>query len=564
MALNTALAIAGRSLEIFQTGIHVAGQNIANASTPNYIREELTFEAGLSYRQGSILLGTGVLAAGVQQQIDLFLESRIHSSNADASASQAREAIFQQLENEIRELGDNDLSSAINDFLAAINEAINQPESSSFRHLAVAEGVQLAADIATLRNRVDGLREAQTINIDSLVHEANSLIDSIYALNPQIMKLESGGLIQSDAGGLRSQRYAALNRLSEIIPIRYEENPDGGVAVFLGSDPLILAGTYQHLETVSDIDRGVNVQQVRLSKSQAPVTTTSGELGGIMQGRDEVLGGFVDQLDKYAQSLISEFNRIHASGEGLKGFTSLTAATTVSNPTTALNAAGLAFTPRHGSFDLKVTDPLTGLTETTTIDVDLDGIGSDTTLQTLRNSLDAVANLTATITTDGRLQITAAPGHEFRFSNDTSGALASLGLNTFFTGSNSTDIAVSAVVNGDHAYFATGRGGGPADNSNALALVEFINAPIEALGGSNLDNFYTNTISALANTAATESALADGFATFRDSLLNQRSQFSGVSLDEEAIRILEYQHAFQAAARLISTIDELFTTLITM
>jgi flagellar hook-associated protein 1 FlgK len=46
--------------------------------------------------------------------------------------------------------------------------------------------------------------------------------------------------------------------------------------------------------------------------------------------------------------------------------------------------------------------------------------------------------------------------------------------------------------------------------------------------------------------------------------MNQRSQFSGVSLDEEAIKILEFQHAFQAAARLISTIDELFTTLVTM
>ncbi len=564
MGLNSALAIAGRSLEIFSTGIQVAGENISNAGTPGYIREELTLEPGISYRQGSLVLGTGVLAVGVQQQIDLFLESRIHAANSDVGASQTRELIFQQLENEVRELGDADLSTSLNDFLAAIHEAVNQPESDSFRQIAVEQGAQLASDINSLRTRIDAIREAQTINVDSLVSEANALIDKIHELNPQILKLESAGLLKSDAGGLRSQRYEAVNRLSEIIPIRYEEQANGEVNVFLGSDALILAGDKQHLETTTSTDRGVTVQQVRLTQSQAPLTGSGGELQGVIEGRDQILGGFVDQLDTYASNLIFEFNKIHSSGEGLKGFDSLTAASQVNDKDAVLNAAGLSFVPEHGSFELKITDTLTGLTETTTISIDLDGIGADTTLQTLSDDINATANVTATITPDGRLEITGAAGHEIRFGNDTSGALAAIGLNTFFTGADSSNINVNSAVRADHRLFATGQGGGPSDNSNAVALASFVENPVEGLNGLNLDEFYESTVAALANSSASESALAAGFATFRDSLSNQREQFSGVSLDEEAIKVLEFQRAFQSAARLISTIDEMFTTLLNM
>ena len=48
---------------------------------------------------------------------------------------------------------------------------------------------------------------------------------------------------------------------------------------------------------------------------------------------------------------------------------------------------------------------------------------------------------------------------------------------------------------------------------------------------------------------------------FTDSLKNQRAQFSGVSLDSETITIMQFQQAYQSAARFISILDQLFTTL---
>src|ERR1043165_2986689 len=136
MGLNAALGLASRSLEVFTAGINVAGQNIANAQTPGYIREELNLEPSQPYAKGSLIFGTGVSAGGIVQQIDLFLEKGIHKANTDVSAADAKNDCYKQLETEIDELGNNDLSSSLNQFLSSINDVVNQPESSPLRQVA--------------------------------------------------------------------------------------------------------------------------------------------------------------------------------------------------------------------------------------------------------------------------------------------------------------------------------------------------------------------------------------------------------------------------------------------
>ncbi|WP_299462712.1 flagellar hook-associated protein FlgK [uncultured Gimesia sp.] len=556
--------MAKQSLEIFGTGIQVAGQNISNAGTPGYIREELVLNAADPFRQGALVLGTGVEISGIQQQIDLFLETRIHTANTDFSSIDERNSIYKQLESELRELSDGDLSTGLNEFLATINNVVNQPGSIPDREFVVNEAEKFAAEILSLRTRVDGLREVQSINVENLVKEANELIDQITNLNPKISKLEASGLLQSDAGALRTQRYTALNRLSELIPIRYRERTDGAIDVFTGSDYLILAGTSQKLTLQTGTDRGVVVHEVLLSRTNSNISRTGGELKGIIEGRDDILGGFVDQLDTYASNLIFEFNKIHASGEGTAGFEQLTSASRALDTSATLNStqSGLPFQPTHGSFQIKVTNKTTGQTNTSTINIDLDGIGADTTLISLSSAIGGVANLSSSVSTDGYLSISAAADYTFQFSNDTSGALAAVGINTLFTGSDSTDIGINSVVKQNQQFLATGQGGGPSDGSNAVLLAAFAENPIDSLGNISLDSFYEKVVSSVSQASASEAALAEGAQAFRDSLMGQREQFSGVSIDEETINVLTFQRAFQSAARLVSTIDELFTILL--
>ncbi|MFN0199412.1 MAG: flagellar hook-associated protein FlgK [Planctomycetaceae bacterium] len=563
MGLNGALAAVGRSLEVFTTGIHVAGQNISNSATPGYIREKLNISTNLPYSNGALILGTGVKADGIRQQIDQYLETRIHASSSEYSASNALKSIYRQLESELDELGDGALSKGVNQFLGTINDVVNQPESIPFRQFAVADGETLADQIQSLRGRINELRSAQSIKLESLVEEANRLVDTVYQLNFDIVRSEYGGLIDSDAGALRSQRYDALQRLSEIMPIQYEERSDGSVDVRTPTDYLILAGHFQYLEATTELDRGVRVTYVNLEQTGSDVSHLGGEIKGVIEGRDNVLGGFVDDLDEYIANFIYEFNRIHSSGQGLKGFTSLTGASVVSDATAVLNDAGLRFSPTHGSFELSVKNRLTGIAESSIINIDLDGIGSDLTLEGLRDALNAAnPHVTAVITNDNRLKITADDDYEYTFNNDTSGVLASLGINTFFVGEDSTDIAVNSIVRDDHAYFATARGGGPSDGSNAQLLAKFSDNPVAVMQNASLIEYYDVLISTLAQSSATTTSLTDGLSAYQDSLQSQRSQFSGVSLDEEAIKMMEFQRAYQASARMIGIIDELFDVLL--
>src|SRR5690606_13297666 len=104
--------------------------------------------------------------------------------------------------------------------------------------------------------------------------------------------------------------------------------------------------------------------------------------------------------------------------------------------------AGLPFQAVNGGFLVTVTDQATGSAQTVRIEVDLDGIdangnpgyGDDSSVQSIVNAINAVPNLTATVNPNGTVSIGAASGYSVGFSEDSSGALAVLGVNTFFTG----------------------------------------------------------------------------------------------------------------------------------
>ncbi len=563
MGLISSLFTASRSLEIYTAGIEVAGSNVANANTPGYVREELLITASAPFENGGLLLGTGASTDGVRQQINNYLETQIHQANADTTSALARQDGYNELQLILSELSGQDLSTKLNEFTASVNELINQPELLANRQSVVQEGVSLASAITGTREKIDRVRNGLTSEIGSLADEANTLIDRVSFLNQRIIQTESAGLLKSQAGALRSERLGALNRLSEIVPIRVVEESNGKVNVYSGSDYLVIEGTTQYLEPYATTDRGITINNFRFSNTKTDVPLSKGELSGKIEARDNILGGFSDQLDQYAGAVIQQVNLIHASGEGLRGYTDITSSYAVDDSSAALNVAGLNVTPEHGSFEVKIYNTTTDTTQTTQINIDLDGIGgNDTSLDDLQASLDAVTNLNASIDTFGKLRLTTDSGFEIKFSNDSSGTLAALGINTFFTGTDSNSIQVQQSLIDDPKLLAVGQGGGAGDNRNAIELATFMENEVDSLGGQSVDQFYALVTAQIAESSSAEQALADGFTSFRDSLFGQRQQISGVSIDEEAIRIMQFQQGYTAAARIISTIDELFTTLL--
>ena len=101
---------------------------------------------------------------------------------------------------------------------------------------------------------------------------------------------------------------------------------------------------------------------IQIAGIDAPLNPASGQLHGLLDARDDVLGGFLDKLDDFAGTLAFEFNKVYSSGQGLNGFSSMTSQAAVDDETAPLDAAGLKFTPQNGSFQVLVHDKKTGLT----------------------------------------------------------------------------------------------------------------------------------------------------------------------------------------------------------
>jgi len=565
MSLYSSIRMAANTLQANEIALQVVGQNLANANTPGYIREEVLLAPAPSQRQGDLILGMGVRVEAVVQRIDKFLEERLRSAVSDKLSSETLEQAYAQLEGLIGELGDTDLSTSLNNFFSSISEIANQPESISVRNLAVLQGNTLTADINRLATRVNDVRADFNDRIQNMAAEINRLTEQIRVLNIQITETEGGNISASDAVGLRDQRLEALEDLAELIDIRAIEQDSGGVNVYASSDFLVFEGTSRQVEVVLDTDRGLTVADIQMATTNAPLNPASGELRGLLTARDEVLGSFLDQLDTFAQTLAFEFNKLYSCGQGINGYRELTSEFAVDATDKALNRTGLTFTPENGSFQLLVYNKKTGLTQLTDILVDLNGLGDDMTLDDLATALNEIDGISVETTVSRNLAISSdSPDQEFAFANDTSGVLAALGLNTFFTGSTAFGLEVNSALDDDPAKFAASLGGVGEDVDNAIQLAAFLDRPLDSQNGASLTVLYDRLTGETTQGATITQAVAEGARAFEVSLRGQKMATSGVSLDEEAVRMIAFQRSFQASAKYIATLGELFEVLVAL
>ncbi|MBN8626571.1 MAG: flagellar hook-associated protein FlgK, partial [Planctomycetes bacterium] len=436
MSLFSSLQLASNALYAQSIGLQVIGNNIANVNTPGYSRAITNFTPAPTQRVGRLLLGLGVEVDSIKQRIDEHLNSRLRGATADRVGSEIQESAYAQLEGMLNELQDNDLSTSLNNFLGAISQVLNQPESVSVRNLAVLQGKTLAVDINRLSSRTHELRDDLNAQTADLAPDVNRLLQRVAELNVQIATTEGGGSVGSDAVGLRDQRNVALEELSQLIEIKTQEQSSGAINVFAGGDFLIFEGTFRQVEILHTQENGLNVAQLQVKETDAPLQAATGKLAGLVDARDNIIGKFLADLDGFAKTLAFEFNKVFSSGQGLSGYTQLTSEQAPSDANVALDHAGLAFTPVNGTFNVLVKNTQTGLTKTTQIKVDLNGLDDDdTTLNSLVAQLEAIDGVSASLDVRGRLVLTAdAPNSQFAFGDDTSGVLAALGINTFFSG----------------------------------------------------------------------------------------------------------------------------------
>ena len=131
----------------------------------------------------------------------------------------------------------------------------------------------------------------------------NNLLTQVGKLNVQIAETEGGNTTSSQAVGLRDQRNAALSQ-----PGQADEHHDRRAArrhvnVYNGGDYLVSEGAVRLVKVDTTSDRGLQAANIRLAETDSPLAISSGEIGGLTNSRDQILGGFLDQLNSFAGTL---------------------------------------------------------------------------------------------------------------------------------------------------------------------------------------------------------------------------------------------------------------------
>jgi flagellar hook-associated protein 1 FlgK len=566
-SLFTSLDIAVSGLLSHQTAIQVTGHNIANVDTDGYSRQRAELVSQMPQNTPYGPLGRGVAVADIFRIRDPFLDAVFQSETQNFMELNVERDFLFRIEDIFQEPGEVGLSALMDEFFGTIAALANYPEQLPLRASLIASASVLAENFNDIDSRLEQIRTDANNEIIMRVSEVNSLTEQIAELNRTIVRAEAGG---DTANDLRDQRTVLLDELAELVDIHTVEMTNGSTSVLVGGEVLVDGIYWTELTTqvnpALDPDRG-DLVDVVIASSGRVLNISGGRFRGLLEIRDVHAPEVLTRIDDLASTLIFELNRIHSQGTGLAGFTSLTSDNAVLDPLADLDdslGTGLPFTPTDGSFEINVLDSL-GNIVTTVITVDLDGVGADDSLTDLAANIDALANISASVSADNQLVITADPTYSFTLSNDTSNVLAVVGANTFFSGSDASDIAVNSVIVNDPTMIAASLSPDPlatGDNRNALAMAALQDTAVLDSGTFTLNDHYEQTIGNLGTTTRRTSDESIIAANFRQNIDRRREEVAGVSLDEEAANLTRFQRGFQASARVFSVVDELLDTLI--
>ena len=458
MGLNGALQIGRSAMLSSQAAISVTGNNLANAATPGYHRQI----AGLTPNGSSPIgrnqfVGTGVALTTINRAIDSALQSRLRDAISDENAAAIDERFLSSVEAIQNELSDNDLSSKLSAFFNAFSELANNPLDNAVRSVVVQQAVSLTDHVNLLQDQYTMLRTESDRAIGASVERVDGLLGEIAVLNGQIAMAEGGGG-GGGANSLRDRRDQLIDEVSGFIDIDTVPQENGSVDILVGSIPVVLAGESRGITMRTESGpEGLEVS-IRVAEDGTILDAKSGSIGALQRQREETILPAMATLDEFASELVFQVNDLHAQGQGLVNRTEVVGSVVGIDADENLNAtgSGVPWEIRNGVFELHVVNASTGLRATYQVAVDPDQMSLQDLVDRINVDL-GVSDATASIGPSGEFRITAAPGHEIAFSDDSSGVLAGLGVNGLFTGANASEITVDQSVLDDPSLLATSK-----------------------------------------------------------------------------------------------------------
>ena len=658
-----------------QTALNTTGNNITNANTPGYSRQQVIFDTMEGQRTGVGTVGSGVSITNISRLADDY---RVQQVREDSSLYGEQEALNSELSRLDNLLGGDTtgLSDALNNFFASLQNAAEDPTSLPQRQMVLSEAQQIVNRFQSLNQELVQQRESVKTQMEQGVADANTLLQSIADLNLAIS--ESPGLAQGlEPSELLDQRDEKLRQLAELVSIKVTET-DGsqvnvaltnGMALVVGSNAAEL-GTRESSEDPSRLEFTLTSGGRTLNIDEQ---ITGGTLGGLKRFDDEALKPAFDELGRIALVLSDTMNHQHEIGMDLEGdlgglfFTDINSeeaqlARVVANgnnqfPSDAVLAVEitdsseltgdsytLQFSGDGRSFEL--IDKSTGetvsqgrLPDPVQSEISLPGFnirieagtfnaGDSYLIQPGRNaaeSIDLVVNREEDLAFASPVRASAASSNLGTASIDqgtmldvrnpftqsllpgfqSAGELANGPLTVTFAAGGSTGLTFTVTdssgnpVGPANQEYTTGQANelfsadpasgadyqgfqftitgepavgdsftidynnnGVSDNRNAELMAALGTANTMNGGSQNFTEGYAGLVEDIGVKTRQSQLDMEAGQTLLEQSTSQREAVSGVNLDEEAGKLIQYQAAYNASAQVISVAQDLFDTLL--
>ena len=587
--------VAKRGLFVQQGNINTASHNIANAQTPGYSRQRADVVTtrpfggnskfdGCGYGQ----IGTGAQITQINRIRNEFIDYQVRTETTNQGTLNSTYQYLYQVEDILNETTSTGIQGALSKFYDAFQELAKAPSKEDNRTVALKRAEELANVINNRYNQLESKKEDAQKEMGHYVTEINDILDQINDLNKQISRVSAVGMIPND---LMDSRDYLIDQLSSKFGVKIDkqnqntidlsvtEDSSSKLGNLVNSDPndnnynrfsfvenAVIDGagnlkvTYSVLgdknnqktftitgtpAELKDLQKSLMEDRILVGDKEGIVgsvgtdgkTTeytnvsagdfkgtlfnqeqcgiTKGEIAGHQQVQDTIQS-YMDELDKFAAAFAYAVNAIQTGSieDGKSTITGTVATTTA-----------LIFVKRNEDGSLSSTD--TGITAK--------NISINTEIEKNLSLLNC-----------GEKHVDDYSGEE-----DGTRALAIAQLKDLKI--NIGDLSASDIATRQDFFDKAGIKFEAGSNMNMTSIDGT---------GSKLNDYYASIISKLATaTSAAKSSLSTQV-TLLANLENQRLSESGVSLDEEMTNLIQFQHSYQANAKMISTVDELLDVVI--
>jgi flagellar hook-associated protein 1 FlgK len=622
MGLSQALAVAASGLKATQAGLSVVASNVANASTPGYVRKTVD-----QVQIGGSDANIGVRVGSVQRQLDQFLQKQLRTENAGASYADLRAQFYSQLQDIYGQPGsDTSIDATFNNFTSALQALSATPDDTSARIGVVSSAQALAQQLNSMSQGVQALRENAENGIAADVTTANQMMQRIADLNQQI-GLSTGN--DATTATLMDQRDNAVDQLSQILDINVVNGTNNQISVYTNSGLLLVSTTAAKLNfdaqgtmtagaqwSADPTKRGVGTITLT-SANGAPIdliqtkAIRSGELAAYLQLRDQDLVQAQNQLDAMASAMASALSDKTTNGDPATGGGGQAGFNIDIGSLLAGNTINISYTDKLTNTQRQITlvrvddpsalplsDAATANANDKVIGIDFSG-GMTSVFSQIANALSSTG-MTSSNTVGTVLQV---------LDDGTGGrvSVTNVSTTTTVTSFNSGDSQMPLFLDGSSPY--TGAFSSAGVQSQGLAARIAVNGavitdpsqlvvyqPGTAAGDSTRPNFILNQLtngsltfnpnSGIGSPASPYSGTLGGFlqqviaqqgdaansaATLKQgqdvvlaSLQQRFDDNSSVNIDTEMTNLLNLQNAYAANARVMSAVKSMIDTLLNM